>query len=149
MCLTNVYTEEEKQAWLKDQPDEIVAYKVVRVSDCGSRVRPPCRCHPCFYTKRNVVDGIEYYESIEASDGRYYVPLFHLFCDDKDAEDWAFDFHRSGFMTGEIKVIKCKIPKAMITDVGIQQLYTVIVTKEFEFIQCLGYFQGQEAVQCA
>ena len=57
-----------------------------------------------------------------------YMAYYHLFLYEDDAEIW-----KDGMWNGSFKVIKCTIPKKLITDVGLQDGF-VIVTKGFDIV---------------
>ena len=142
MCIDYKMTKKERNSWLKNKDDVIVAYKAVKVYAVHSKEKSWERFYPLFlrntkgaYFKRNNIVRIVTDKKHRKCESTYfgtnlrsttYVAYFHLFTYEDAAEDWA-DW------TGG-KVIECRIPKKYITDVGKQEGREVIVTRQFSIV---------------
>lgn len=135
MCLDSKYTEQEKEEWLKNQPDVITAYKVVIIED--GKISPVFHRHidDEGFERNNLLKTVKskkatrYHE--ENHYGPEYIAYFHLFASKQDAIEY-YDFPPS-------KVIECIVPKKYITDIGSQDGpedtgRTVIVTRKFSIV---------------
>ena len=152
MCLEYVWSNEEKEKWLKEQPKIITAYKVVVIK--GSKMRPAFfgGYQPHYDRKNQITDGDK--KSVPSLyTQEHYVPHYHLYTTLSRIEivssyvGWV----REGEVD-DVKVVKCKVPKRSITDVGKQDGMVVIVAKEFEIVGEDKYFEDEpikEEVKCA
>jgi len=145
MCIRHRWRVKEKKEWLKDQPEIITAYKIEKVKydykDCETgkgRLFPPCMFGNISgkqYKRKNRVRKAEhrkcwtYYD--ETCKATTYYAYFHLFAEEKAAKKWI-----GKPMSSLYKLIKCEVPKHLITDIGLQeqQQYLTIVTKGFDII---------------
>ncbi len=148
MCLSILWSEGQKNDWLKEQPDMITAYKFVTVrresikrwEDGKERIAPPFKMldQNAFFKKENRVkkatgmSKMGYAVSLEGE--TTYVAYFHLFLEKKATERWK----RISFKT---KTLECKIPKEFITDIGEDQGAIVIITRGFNFVEGDEYFE--------
>jgi len=144
MCLTTVWDERKTREWLDSQPDEIVAYKVAKEGHCGSETFLKGLFWGSRYHKRNRIEttlqGIYCYNC----DSRY-EPYYHLFKDLEDASAYAYNIGGAFLM---YHVLKCTIPKNLITCVGTQSGAVVIVAKGFDFVEGDKFFAEQEITEC-
>ncbi len=148
MCLSTVWSREKRIEWLKTQPDEITAYKFVKVErksikrweDGEEKIVPPFQNlgHNVFFEKENRikkttdVSKTEYAVSPEGE--TTYVAYFHLFLEKKSTERW-----RKASFKG--LTLECKIPKKFITDIGDEYGDIVIITRGFDFVEGDEYFE--------
>lgn len=150
MCLDALWTSSQKD-WLAEQPDTIIAYKVVlitksRLSD-GWRdmVYPPVKTAYGKYKKTNIIGYFAKRHMARiwtANSKDKYLPFYHLFKTKFGATRWIDVMLR--LRIGKFAVLKCEIPKDKITEIGRQDKYMVIVTKEFTFVEGDKYFAKEE-----
>jgi len=135
MCMTTKMSIKDKKQWLSKKPEMITAYKEVKIKELNKKQRlfSPYQGGVAF-KRNNVIEEelqkpnnkvywIEYENSYKPA---RYVAYFHLFANKKSAKTLCD--------TGNI-IIKCKIPKKAITDIGTQWDRKIIVTKEFSIVE--------------
>jgi hypothetical protein len=135
MCLTNIWSKEKQDKWLKKQRTTIRAYKVVYISGDGHPLplyyaRPNEEPFSKVNDQRNYTPSICYAYSPDEYRSIPYEAHFHLFLHKTDATEWA-----QYTPLENCCVLRCSIPKADITEIGIQDGFTVIVTKCFKFVE--------------
>lgn len=128
MCLDILWTRQKTKEWLKTQPDPVIAYKVVSLRN--GRAHPPVYFEYGPYGKTNKVEGSRRISTVTVlgkgkKTRRNYTCLYHLFHTEEDAKSWI--------ISGPRTVLKCKIPKKAIADVGHQGNRIAIIAKEFTF----------------
>lgn len=138
MCLSTLWTKEQKKEWLEDKPEIIIAYKVVRIkttSDGEDRIYPVSYHKDVPFEKINKLEKKAGYEEIETEeeDG-CYLPYFHFFTSLHGARTWLIAQH------SEV-IFECEIPKKAITMMGIQEGESIIVATEFTFVEGDEYFK--------
>ncbi len=151
MCLSTKWSKKEKEAWLKEQPERVTAYKVVSVGQYRfrPRLKPPYVDEKTRYKRRNLLISTKTGDEGKTSFTKFrsekdpghgrsttYVAYYHLFLSHFDACEW-------GREVGNI-VMTCEIPKKYITEMGTQQGKTVIVTRCFEFTDADDKFFGEK-----
>ncbi len=147
MCLDNLWTKARIKEWLKNKPEIITAYKVVKIiegeaypaiyHDNGpfEKTNKEDKCSPSVAAAHVVrKDGTEL-----SHRWRHYPTLYHMFLTKRGATRWN---DRS-----DEEILKCKIPKKQIVDIGIQHDCIAIITKEFTFVEGDKYFK--EETVCA
>ncbi len=145
MCLETLWTKAEIKEWLKTQPDDITAYKVVKLGESDGKER----AFPVVYWEygafkkvnkitRSIVRRVPHVIVLGKyrQSRRSYETYYHLFLMKDDAQKWK----ETGPSAMFCKVLKCKIPKKAITDIGKQINGISIITKEFTFVQGNKYF---------
>ncbi len=147
MCLNKIYSVEAKEEWMEDKPDNITAYKVVKVIE--GTVHPPIYPEHGPYAKTNDMENILKHHSfwmhcdegeaavIKADNDVFYEPLYHLFLTREGAEDWRREFNLSVV----VLVLECSIPKSAITNIGIQEDHEAVIAREFTFVGGQEYFE--------
>lgn len=134
MCIESKLNDEQREVWLKTQPDIITAYKVV-VTD---KYRYSKLClysifsygdERAFKRKNRLKvakrDALTNKRSI-TENGSKYVAYYHVFAHAIDASMYCRSW------TGAI-VVECTVPKKYITDIGYQE-GVVIITRGFDII---------------
>ena len=146
MCLNTLWSEEQKNAWLKEQSEMITAYKFVavrresikRYEDGEEKISPPFKMldEDVHYKKKNIVKKTTKISKkdyvISHDETTTYVAYFHLFLEKKATEKWNFTF--------KTRTLECKIPKKLITDIGEECGEIVIITRGFDFVEGDEYF---------
>lgn len=125
MCLDSKRSRARKKQWLEEQPDTVVAYKIVREVGRGNDLYP---LHQRAYVPfKEKVNWIKWFRipAHTGSEDSLYIPYYHLYHTLENAK----------YVAGYRKVMKCHVPKKCITAIGSQDGYTVIITKKFEFIE--------------
>lgn len=147
MCLNKLYSEKAKKEWMEDKPDNITAYKVVKVYD--GALYPPIYPEYGSYAKTNDMENILKHHSlwihcdegetatIKANNDVFYEPLYHLFLTREGAEDWRREFNLSVV----VLVLECSIPKSAVTNIGTQEGQEAIIAREFTFVEGEEYFE--------
>jgi len=141
MCLQNVFIKSDREEMLAKLPEEFTIWKVV--NDYGRnhkhvafpfpgkyRYSTDCKCIPVHAGEMKFeTNGIPYCLN------KRYKGGGHFWLHKKDAEDWRDgDSHE--------RVVRCRVKKKWITNVGIQDVYgidrTVIVTSRAIFPKYIG-----------
>jgi len=140
MCLSRKYTAKQKREWLKDKPEMITAYKAVEVTTIGGRKQfsPPIYDGKPYKRKNRLQkprEGNTSKKEITWCDTpkrgwTSYIAYYHLHVNRGGATRWLC------LTSSSRKIIKCLIPKRLITDIGVegQEKSEVIVTKGFDIV---------------
>jgi len=143
MCLSRKFTIKDKKKWLKNQPEIIIAYKIVEI--IANSMKSGCRneygLYPYFFKsepfkKINLLKEIKskksskiehtYYKS-KAQRNVSYIAYYHLGMDKEKLREMFKT-------TNSLHLIKCKVPKKYITDIGEQWNMITIVTRKFTIV---------------
>ncbi len=128
MCIDRKWTKEQKDKWLKNKSDTITAYKVV--FDGVDRFLPPFMGQ-ISYQRKNRLGKRK--TNVPVNEGHAtYLPYYHLFATKYACKDFCIQ--------GPKKVVKCKVPKKSITDMGRQMKRIVIITRAFDIVGEDEYF---------
>ncbi len=143
MCIENKWSIRDRKEWLEKQPDMITAWKEVMVS----MVANPCYISPRYqkgthFKRENYLEEEPSSSYQKNASTRYeksrrrteYKAYFHLFKYKKDADRSAKDYLFA-------KVVKCKIPKEYVTDIGTQWDSITIITRKFIIVGQDQYFE--------
>lgn len=129
MCLDIKRTDIQREKWLKKQPEMIIAYKVIWIQHPYTG---PSKFFPQYFInpnkpfkRKNRLRKRGTKVKCDRSKGEY-IPYYHLYASRISAERWKDSYHT--------KVIKCRIPKKLVTDVGSEVGYSVIVTRGFDIV---------------
>jgi len=142
VCIDYKYTRKKRKEWLKDKPDTIIAYKVVKTFKeeqvVGSQISMPGKLYPLFYPKeffkrKNRIKTISLQLFDRIMDSRWhdnnkhchYVAYYHFYVNEVNARR---------ALLNDRKLIICKIPKRLITNIGLQNSREVIIAKGFEIV---------------
>jgi len=143
MCIDYKFTKEEKEKWLKDKPETITAYKVVVKKEITNKGRInglSALYFNYYFQRKNRIKTVVSEHSRRITNTCYnktdklttYVAYYHLYLLKEEAKSyrdrWYFA-NRKG-----MRVITCKIPKELITDVGYQDERLVVVTRGFDIV---------------
>ena len=154
MCLNALWTKINIKQWLVDQPETIIAYKVATAQE---KLYPPFYNMSEYYKRENTVPKIKETdkESIcwndDCSEKRIYYSYYYFFMKKKDANDLLKSltkqyYHRGG----KYRLLKCKIPKKSITEIGIQWIddkdRDVIIATEFTILGQNKYLKEKETM---
>lgn len=132
MCLERVFTKKEREKVLAKLPEEFTVWKVI-VDDVDwnkyedeCRYTTDCRWLPIHAGEMKFVANIIY----DRSRNIRYRGGGHFWLHKKDADEWKWaDFER---------VIRCRIKKEWITNMGEQRDGIVIVVKKAVFPKYIG-----------
>jgi len=136
MCLDYKLSPRLRETWLKDKPKTITAYKVVRIENgklwplyYGSKPFKRKNRIRTVKSKNSARRQIIYYGELELGiPMTKYIAYYHLFVNIKEAQEYE------GGECFADKIIICKIPKELITEIGIQERKEVIVTRGFDIV---------------
>jgi len=139
MCLRVKYTKKQKEEWLKDKPEMITAYKVimtVRTEEGKIKFYPLIFCDEPYkrinrlHTNKDKDKNISVRYKNPRRDETSYIAYYHLYADKEAAQRWTC------CLPTYRKIIKCLIPKNLITEIGEEGYYhsKVIIAKGFEIV---------------
>lgn len=155
MCLHTKMTTKQCKEWLKEQPDDIIAYKVAW--ELVGEVYPPVYRNGIRYEKTNKLEKMptakSSYGCTEDRPGRSYKAGYHLALTKNGAKEFKHWLY--GNKEKHSVILKCKIPKKAVVAVGTQASditkdnpvrsnEIAIVTKEFTFTEGDRYFEKKE-----
>lgn len=136
MCLERVFTKKEREEILAKLPDEFTVWKVV--ANMERYYMTDCRCLTIhageMQFKTNTID----------EGGIKYKGGGHFWLHKKDAVDWVTGYWATGYWaTGysegySEKVVRCKIRKKWITNMGIQNDGIVVIVRKAIFPKYIG-----------
>ncbi len=133
MCIDYKWSRKDRKEWLEKQPDMITAWKEVMFSFAkGPRCITPRYQTGTNFKRENYLKEEPSSSYQKNAPTRYeksrrrteYKAYFHLFKYKKDADREAKGYYLA-------KVIKCKIPKEYVTDIGEQWDSMTIITRKF------------------
>ena len=141
MCLGYKETLEVRKNWLAEQPDMITAYKVVNTSTDVTEAEPKWRLYPLYdlagmqpkqFKRKNRLRKTKNENKILYT--RYisgkcttYIAYYHFYESRYDAELLAFSSNGR-------RVIECRIPKELVTNLGQQNGKLVIIARGFDIV---------------
>lgn len=132
MCLDRQWSYAQIDSWLENQPDIVIAYKAVHSRD--GRLWPPCYSNAPYETTNRIPDKLtqhqQYAKRTETrEDNTTYMAYYHFFLKASDAKIWM------GLQYGtDTKIIKCEVPKNLITTIGEHGDKVVLIAKGFTIV---------------
>ncbi len=143
MCLDGKWTGVDRDDWFEKQPKTITAYKIVVERKTRwlfvrrTRLAPPFYSGK-FYKKRNRLrKKIHKIPIFSGRDNETYTPYYHLYLNIADAKETHahIQLTRSHEFVKIHKIVKCEVPKKLITEIGFEFKKVVIITKGFTIIE--------------
>lgn len=146
MCLDRKWEKEHRDDWLKEQPKTITAYKAVIVKKkprfFGLLGKKTILIPPYFlsnsYKKRNRLR--KKIKKVRCGDVwaanspcPTYLPYYHLYLKLEEAEETQAHMQLIG--CSSVTIVRCKVPKKLITEIGFETKKIVIITKGFTIIE--------------
>ncbi len=127
MCLSTLWTEERKNAWLAKKPDTITVYKVMLLNSISKRYHPPIKGNKPFRA------GVNKTRNTRIPQGMRYRPLYHCYISKSRAAEW-FTIDRTAY-----PIVECTVQKRHITDMGFQDGVVIVASQ----ITCPKYIGGK------